>query len=636
LKVYVLDVEANGHREQATVIHCIVVRGTDGEQLEFIKPSENDNERKRFREFLDQADAEGASVAAHFGFGYDYPVVRRIMGDHPILRRVGELRVLDTLVLSRMMMYKAKGGHSIEAWGERFGVKKVGVAISDWSILTDEMLGRCRSDADINLLLVKKFMRFLDDPEWREALITEMRVAEVCLKMEQTGLPFDRPAAEELRAELQAILAPIDAIIARDFGVRAVPIKEVNPRINKDGTLNRQDFRWYGSDDLSPFTGGPFTRFEYQEFNPGSHKQVVERLNAAGWKPTDKTDGHVEAVREGRVTDEHRKYGWKISEENLKTLPETAPEAARSLAKRIVISSRISDLEEWIALVGDDGRLHPQFSSIGAWTQRLAHSNPNSANIPASKPSENDTEFEKQINEINARMRKLFIAPKGKRLVGTDADGIQMRIFAHTIKDERLVEALVNGRKEDKSDIHSVHQRALGNPPCGSRDEAKTFIYAFLLGAGTGRVAEIFGCIARAAKKALGDFIEFYPGLKQLKRSLIPRWAERGYFDGLDGRKVPCDSAHLMLAGILQCGEKVIMARAMLQWMEELDKRGIWYELVNWVHDEWQTLIDDDDATCEQVQTVQVQAIRDQGPALNMFCPLEGSSSWGYNWQETH
>lgn len=636
MHVYTLDLEANGLRDEATTIHCICVRGTGGEELEFIQPTENRDERQRFIEFLDRADEEGAAVAAHFGLAYDFRVIRRLLLDHPLLRRVAELRVLDTLVLSRMMNYKIPGGHSIEAWGERFGVKKVGVGIKDWSTLTDEMLRRCRSDADINLRLIQKLMRFLDDPAWFEAISTELQIADVCTDMELTGIPFDIESARQLQSDLLRLLEPIDQIIARDFGVKAVPIKEITPRINKDGSLNRQDFRWYGSDDLSPFTGGSFTRFEYQEFNPGSHKQVVERLHLAGWKPTERTEGHSDAVKEGRVTDEHRKYGWKISEENLKTLPDSAPEAARSLAKRIVIASRLSDLEEWIALCRDDGRLHPQYQSIGAWTQRLAHQRPNSANIPASKPSANDTEFEKQINEINARMRRLFHAPKGKRLVGTDADGIQMRIFAHVIEDQKLIEALVNGRKEDRTDIHSVHQRALGNPPCGSRDEAKTFIYAFLLGAGTGRVAEIFGCVFGAAKKALGDFLDFYPGLKKLKRTLIPEWAERGYFVGLDGRKVPCDSAHLMLAGILQSGEKVIMARALLQWMKELRARGTQFELVNWVHDEWQTLIDDDDVVCEQVQTVQVQAIRDQGPSLNMICPLEGSSSWGYNWQETH
>src|SRR5690606_1066609 len=123
--------------------------------------------------------------------------------------------------------------------------------------------------------------------------------------------------------------------------------------------------------------------------------------------------------------------GWKVSETNLKTLPADAPEAAFMLAQRLTIASRLSDLVEWLALVGEDGRLHPNLSGIGAWTHRMAHARPNTANIPVAKRSAKDTPFESWVNDINDRMRALFIVKRGKRLLGTDADGIQMRIFAH-------------------------------------------------------------------------------------------------------------------------------------------------------------------------------------------------------------
>lgn len=624
----IFDIEADGLLWEATKVHCLVARYEDDTVKECIGHAQ-------IVDFMEQAIAEGTILVGHNILGYDLPVLSRVVGVDTSLAKV-----VDTLVLSRMLNYKRPSGHSLASYGESFGIKKEGQDIEVWDELTPLMLERCRSDTAINLKIFNKFKRFVEDEAWQEAIEIEHFVAKTCVKMEQTGIPFDVEGALALRNDIVALLAPIDEIIARDFRPKAVPIKTVVPRLTKAGTLDRKDFRWWGSDDLSAFTGGPFTRFEYQEFNPASPQQVIDRLNEAGWKPTEKTDGHIQALRDRKPDKERlerfKKYGWKISEENLRTLPEDAPEATRSLAKRIVIQSRLSDLDEWLALVKEDGRIHPKFSGIGAWTHRLSHSDPNSANIPAYKPSENDTEFDKMIQEINKRMRQLWYAPKGWRLIGTDADGIQMRIFAHVVQDQKLIDALVKGKKEDGTDIHSVHQRALGNPPCGSRDEAKTFIYAFLLGAGVGRVSEIFACIMQEAKKAISDFIDFYPGLKQLKSTLIPKWAERGYFVGLDGRKVVCDSAHLMLAGILQNGEKVIMARAMREWMARLDEEKIPYQLVNWVHDEWQTLVPDDDDVCARVQTIQIESIRNQGAALDMLCPLEGSSSMGYNWMETH
>ena len=65
--------------------------------------------------------------------------------------------------------------------------------------------------------------------------------------------------------------------------------------------------------------------------------------------------------------------------------------------------------------------------------------------------------------------------------------------------------------------------------------------------------------------------------------------ASRGYFDGLDGRKVQCNSEHLMLAGYLQNGEAVVMKHANVLWQKELKGLGIKYNQVDFVHDEWQT-----------------------------------------------
>jgi DNA polymerase-1 len=561
--------------------------------------------------------------------------------------------LLDSLVVSRLLNYAIDGGHSLEAWGNRLGVKKAGAGIEDWSKWTLLMEERCLSDVRINYALVEKYWRIISSPDWQDALRVEHFVAQQCKVMHDTGFPFDRDGALVLRENLRSRMSSLDEVIRESFPPRATMLGEVTPKLTKSGTLNRSDFRWFGSSDLSCFDGGPFCRFEYVEFNPGSTRQVVERLNELGWKPTEKTDGHVKFLKEKPPaktrTEEYdtylerkerfRKFGWKVSEENLSTLPASAPAAAFKLAERIVLASRLSDLDEWLAEIREDASgetaVHGSFQSIGAWTQRLSHQKPNTANIPQSKPSEKDTPFQKDIQALNGQMRRLFRAKTGHRLIGTDADGIQMRIFAHLCKDEALIHALISGRKEDKTDIHSLNASLLGSV-CGSRDVAKTFIYAFLLGAGKAKVAEILSCSLAEAGTAVDSFIEGLPGLKSLKTTRIPREAKQGYFIGLDGRKVICDSAHLMLAGHLQNGEKVIMARAMEKWVAELTRDGTPYFVHNWVHDEWQTGCPDDDEICSHIQDVQLRALVETGEELGMLLPTPGSSDWGYNWYETH
>jgi DNA polymerase-1 len=297
-------------------------------------------------------------------------------------------------------------------------------------------------------------------------------------------------------------------------------------------------------------------------------------------------------------------------------------------------------LEEWLALARKDKegnvRIFGHFNPIGAWTHRLSHAKPNLANIPVADHSKDDpTPFEREINRINDTMRSVFGPRPGYRQIGTDADGLQMRVFAHYVNSKDLTEALVNGRKENGTDIHSLHKRKLGES-CKGRADAKTFIYAWLLGAGIRKVAEILGCSLEDARRAVENFIESYPGLNELKKTIIPRDAAKGYFVGLDGRKVVCSSEHLMLAGYLQNGEAVIMKGACREWMSELRREGIPFELYTWPHDEWQTGVPDEDEIVREVQAIQIQAIRNQAERLNLNCPLEGSSDAGYSWLETH
>jgi DNA polymerase-1 len=638
---WVMDIETDGIINP-TALHCAVAKNIDtGEIREFIQPLASPNKRASFLAFLNKPRRV---FIGHNFLNYDIRALRRL--DKGV--SVSDNFILDTLVLSRLFNYGLRGGHSLEAWGIRIGSHKQHADMTDFSTFTPAMLERCRSDVEVNAaIFFTRFKRFCDDPAWHDSILLEHFVASITVEMHDNGFPFATAAAEELYAELATRVAEIDKLLLVGFPPRCRPIKDLTPRLTQKGTLNAQDFRWWkgseaigiASNDLSVFTGGPFTVIEYEEFNAGSPSQIVERMNEFGWKPTEKTKGHIAALKDKSTPkarlEEYSRTGWRVCEENLKTLPDSAPEAAHRLAERLTLASRLSDLDEWLALVGEDGRIHGSFQPIGAWTHRLSHARPNLANIPVAKPSEKDSAFQKYINEINSRMRALFEAPPGWRLIGTDADGIQMRIFAHLVNDPRLIDAIVHGDKKKGTDIHSLHRSLLGDV-CKSRDTAKTFIYAWLLGAGFGKVAEILECAFNEAKTAVGRFIDAYPGLATLKKKKIPEDAANGFFVGLDGRKVMCDDAHLMLAGYLQNGEKVIMARALRTWYKRLRSEGIVFQLVNWVHDEWQTLVHDLRAVVDYTKSVQCESFVIVGEQLNMNLPLAGDSKDGYTWKETH
>lgn len=619
----IVDIETEG-LDSPQKIWVVVLKEIDTGKTHIFKNLHlNNTDSDSFIKFSEKV----TQWIGHNIIGFDLPVLEA-HGFGPF----DQSKVLDTLVCSRTFNFGVEGGHSLEAIGKRLGKPKGN--FKDFSNLTQEMIDYCVQDVEVTYSYYNTISRHLESSFWKQPLELEHQVAFICRDMSFNGFYFNISKAKELYQEITQKLSSLDQILEQAFPCRSKFIREITPRETKHGTLHRGDFRWLQSSDLTPFSpGASFSLFEFEPFNPGSPKQIVERLNEAGWQPTEKTKGHIQAERnrDKARLDYFRQYGWTISETNLSTLPDTAPEAAKRLVERLLLDSRRSTLEEWFnAYKESTGRIHGKFHNIGAWTGRMSHSGPNMANIPAG-----DSPYAKP-------MRSLWGAPKDRLLVGVDAEGIQLRILAHYMNDKGFTEALVNGRKEDGTDAHTMNMKALGSV-CSSRDTAKTFIYAWLLGAGDAKVAEILGCTLREAKEARKDFLSFYPGLKYLKDVLIPRDAKRGYFVGLDGRAVKCDSEHLMLAGYLQNGEAVVMKKANVLWRNKLTDQKIDFKQVNFVHDEWQIEVPNDLELAKQVAEIVSDSIRQVGLDLNLRCPLAGSVmnqykqlAIGQTWNETH
>jgi DNA polymerase-1 len=641
----VIDIECNS-LTKPTQIWLIVCKDIDTGAYYIYRNVTTDEQAKR--DFLRLSHNIETYIGHNF-LGYDYPVLHDLLGFYaPDIAS----KTIDTLVVSKMVDY-SREGHSIAAYGQEFGLEKI--QFNDWTKWSQQMEDYCVRDVDICHKIYTKYRNIINDPLWRPALSLEHSFQLVVNRLHDTGFSFNTNRAITLLSKVEKELAELDKKILEGFPPRLTMVREITPKETKHGSLSRKDFRWVENGDLSDYNGGPFCRCAWQEFNPASHKQIIAVLASAGWKPIDRTQTHIDTERELQRLKYHKTKeneldianlsakidtlkisGWKINENNLSTLPPDAPSPARSLARRILIESRRRTLTEWLGLVHPDtNRIHGKFYGIGAWTHRMAHQQPNTANIPT------------DVKLYGTEMRSLWRAPRNRLLVGVDAEGIQLRIFAHYINDPEFTEALVKGKKEDKSDPHSLNQRILGNV-CGSRQIAKRFIYALLLGAGIGKLAEILGTSENATKAALQRLMERYQGFVDLKENVIPNDARRGWFTGLDGRRVripgetPGQRKHLCMSGYLQNGEAIIMKRATLKWEEDLI--GCNSFLVNLVHDEWQTETPNDMAIALQVAKLQADSLRQVGEDLKLRCPLAGSY-WnedkkdytiGTNWSVTH
>jgi DNA polymerase I len=632
----VVDVEGNGYTP--TKIWVIVCKDIDSGNYEiFREVTQDPKESKRFLEFATKVN----HWIGHNLLGFDLPVLNRLTG-----LSYEPDNCTDTFIISKLVDYSRSNGHSLEAYGKELGCEKG--EHSDFTQYSEAMERYCIRDCDICQLVYDKYLRIIRDVSFSEAIRLEHSFQCVVNDLHGNGFGFNSVRANKLLHKVCEELSVLDKDITDQFPPKLKLVKEITPRITKYGTINKSDFRWVKGGDLSDYNGGPFCRCSWSNFNPASPKQIIDVLASAGWMPIAKTKTHLETERslnklkylptKDKSIDleielcnnrllKLRKYGWKINEENLSSLPPSAPQAALTLAKRILIESRRRTLTEWLGLVSPDGRIHGQFMGIGAWTHRMAHQKPNTANIP------------RDDKLYGHEMRSLWQAPRNRLLVGVDAKGIQLRVFAHYIDDPEFTHEVIHG------DPHALNQSILA-PVCRSRAAAKTFIYALLLGAGLGKIQQILQCSTEEADRAYSAFIARYKGYDYLKGTIIPIDARRGWFRGLDGRIVPIpgDTAgqrrHLCMSGYLQNGEAIIMKRACLKWYAQL--KDISWKLVNFVHDEWQTECANNMDIALQIAKVQANSLREVGQELKLRCPMEGTFmndddyTIGPNWSFTH
>lgn len=318
----ILDIECNAlEPSEVTHIWCAVCKDVDtGEVYEF---TEDQIQSGDLWKLLDCA----TSIIGHNITHYDYCVLDRLFHG-----KVNPLLILDTLVLSRLLKYKLDDGqgHGLEAWGTRLGLPKH--PSPDFQMYTPEMLEYCKQDVEINYKLYEYLKQHMHGSQWAQAIDTEMQMAWICLDMHQNGFKYDKAKADELGAELRRRLHDLDSDISKSFPPKVVPIREITPKLTKHGTISKANLPRDWTDLTKLHANCPFTLVELESFNPGSTSQVVDRLNKAGWKPTVPTGT-------GK--------SFKLNEENLATLPETAPEGAKKLLERIIVANRIRTLKEW-------------------------------------------------------------------------------------------------------------------------------------------------------------------------------------------------------------------------------------------------------------------------------------------------
>lgn len=633
----VFDVETNGFLRELDTIYCVGLRDLDAD--DDVQVYAWGDVEDAVRLLMDADELIGHNIIA-----FDIPAIQKVF---PWFKPRG--KITDTFVSARLIWANAKerddargklpgkyrGKQSLAAWGYRLNLLKSefdpkdyklpGGEVCSWATIGDhptgflDLLDYCGQDGRVTVRLHELIEQRCGEHDWTEALELEHQVEHIIARQMRHGWLFDFAAAEKLTARLQIRHLELQEQLREAFKPFYVPGKKKTPK--------RDNSRYHYTQDA------PLTAVKLVEFNPDSRQHIANRLiKLYDWNPEKFTNGGQPQVDETTL-------------ETLAHIPEAA-----LLIDYLTVSKRLGQIatgkQAWLSNVQPDGRIYGAVNANGAVTGRMTHFAPNIAQVP------------KVGSPYGEECRALFIVPPGKKLVGCDAEGIELRNLGHyqcPFDDGEFGRAVVDGKKSDETDAHSITKNAID---FNSRDNAKTFRYALMYGAGDFKLGLITladfdeekkarfyakfpagkkrdAAIVRLGRSRRAKLMKGVRGFAQLVDRIKKLAKKRGWLKGLDGRRIYVRSQHAALNTLLQSAGALVMKKALVLmdtvFAERFPGR---YEFVGNIHDEVQ--IEADKEIADEIGRIAAESIRLAGEYFRFRVPLAGDFAVGDNWAETH
>lgn len=634
-KVRVADIEANGLNPDT--IHCMVFSSLDKKEVNKFEP----HQMKEALEFLDTVDV----LIGHNILTYDLPAIKKVLGYEYKGKKV------DTLIMSRLQQPNRqpppnarndpkamRAPHGLGCWGYRVGRGKP--EHEDWENYSPEMLHRCTEDVMINVDVYHELMREGKGQPWKNAHLMTFKLFENLQKQEDAGWLLDIPYIKKSIHLLDHWIERIDRILKDKIPLtmdiletkKAGEYNYVRKPFMKSGKYSASVEKHYGDVvDLSiNSVAGPFSRIHYRPIDLGSSQEVKEWMLSQGWEPA-----------EWNLDDDGNKRSPKMPKDG--EFPGVESKVGKLYVKRAKSVHRRSNMQGWLNRVREDGRLPSVVSGL-ADTRRAKHAN--IANVPNAEAF-----FGKQ-------MRRGFIARPGWILVSADAAACQDRFMCERANDDGFTKMLLEGRKEDGTDSHSLAQFAINKVTevfklhAISRGKAKNFNFGWTFGASDNKLGKMIGGTKDAGAAIRAALGEVFPAKAALIEKMTKEWRQNakkrmnrwgnvehydGWIAGLDGAPIFIKSEHAVLVYAVQADEAIYMSAVynwIHQFLAEKYKWGEDYVVVCFYHDE--VTVECREEISKDVAAIMEKAFATASKYFKLRVPQVGEACIGRNWLEVH
>ncbi len=452
----------------------------------------------------------------------------------------------------------------------------------------------------------------------------DAKLAAYCLDPGDAKDPKAADAGEDALARAAAALGR-EALVAKMAGTKVLdlftkvemPLSSILRGMERagvlvdDGYLRSLSEEFAGTlaglqKEIDALAGGPL--------NPQSPKQVGSALfDALGLPVLHKTS----------------KGGRSVDEETLQSLA-----ARHALPGKILEYRETAKLESTYVqgllqrLDPKTRRVHTTFDQTGTLTGRLSSLDPNLQNIPIR-------------TEAGRRIRRAFVAPKGRALVSLDYSQIDLRVLAHESGDEALIASFKDGEDIHRRTAAEMFHLEADRVSVDQRRAAKAVNFGIVYGQTAFGLSAQLGISQQEASAYIKKYLERYPGVSAWVEKNLAQARKDGCVRTLLGRVRWLPDLAARNAAVRQFTERAarntpiqggsadIIKLAMLEIDRGLAKDGRGAVLLLQVHDE--LLFEVDEA---EVPAFAAWARGVMEGAASLRVPLVVDAKAGPNWQD--
>jgi len=619
----VFDIEGNDFYPAVKHVWCLCTEDTDtGEKRSF---SNYDKDLPSLEEGLEFLSKQKILVG-HNITGYDLVVLDKLCNWRPD----PDVIIYDTWILSQTTRYKRNHKHGLEGWGGSLGYPKIN--FDKFDQYSKEMLTYCERDVSLNVKVYKKLVEEIKstikiNKLFKVGMTVENEFSVIEADIRTYGWNFNESRANELVEEMRFRLEQIENEIEPQIGLvccKKDPADEYKvPLIKKNGEYAASTCKYFGIDPVNALeerlVDGPYCRVEFVPGKLSSDRVLKQWLYSLGWEPD---EWNTE-----RINGKFVNKSPKLTESSLEPLGAIG----KAISEYNSLANRHGILKGWLKEIEYDGRLHGRMWTIGTPTFRCRHEV--IANLPSVEVA------------YGKEMRGLLLPREGWVLVGADSAGNQMRGLCHFIGNDEFTKEVIHGDVHTKN-AEILDEFFLRNENAKSkRGRAKRFLYAYLFGAGAGKVALILvdRRDAELGKQAIAKFVNAIPGLKELKEDLERQFnmtkdrfgEDYAFIRGIDGRIIFTKSKHQVLNYLLQTTEGITCKAAAVYFKRKMREElsHIPYKFLLHYHDEM--CVECPPEHAEQVAAVMKESFREAPKWFGVEC-MDGDAKIGYNYAEVH